>query len=132
MASRFDARDSGIGATTVTYRAGDGMNRNTLGFELPRLGSVLQAAGTYDAPSRNLVFRPLVELVETTQVSTSSTNGGRRGQPAAGAPRSAVADVGMRRRCQASRMCRFMHSCASSARPAAIAAKTASCSASVV
>jgi hypothetical protein len=41
------------------YRAADGVNPNTLGFELPRLESVLQVSGTYDAPARNLTFQGL-------------------------------------------------------------------------
>jgi hypothetical protein len=46
-------------AGRLYYRAVDGVNPNTLGFELPRLESVLQVAGTYDAPARNLTFEGL-------------------------------------------------------------------------
>ncbi|MEU4388965.1 NEW3 domain-containing protein [Promicromonospora sp. NPDC023805] len=46
-------------AGRLYYRAGDGVNPNTLDVELPRLESVLQVAGTYDAPARNLVFEGL-------------------------------------------------------------------------
>jgi hypothetical protein len=46
-------------AGRLYYRAAEGVNPNALGVELPRLESVLQVSGTYDAPARNLTFQGL-------------------------------------------------------------------------